>query len=85
MSNKIKRKWDVLDSDKRNFVIREIIGFFANERDEEIGVIAAGELLDFFLQNLHAEIYNQAVIDTKKTVKDGLDSLQIDLDLMLNK
>ncbi|HPH78938.1 MAG TPA: DUF2164 domain-containing protein [bacterium] len=83
--NKIKRKWDVLSPEKRNYLVREIINYFATERDEEIGVIAAEELLDFFQQNLHDEIYNQAVNDTKKTVKDSLDGLQIDLDLMINR
>ncbi len=83
--NKTKRKWDILDDQKKQFLIKEIIGYFQNERNEEIGIIAAGEILDFFLQQLHPEIYNQALDDVKKTVKDGTDNILIDLDLMKNK
>jgi len=83
--SKVKRKWDILDKDKKRYMINEIIGYFQNERDEEIGIVAASEILDFFLQNLHDEIYNKAVNDVKSTVKEGVDGIQIDLDLMLNK
>lgn len=35
-----------------------IIGFFQHERDEEIGVIAAQEVLDFFSDHLAPVVYN---------------------------
>lgn len=65
----IKRKWDVLTKERRDTLTREIITYFKTERDLEIGVIAAEDILDFFLQALVADIYNKAVSDSKKPSK----------------
>jgi len=71
--------------ERRESVIREIIGYFQTERDTEIGVLAAEEILDFFLEATGKDIYNKAVADSKATIKQGLENLEIDLDLLLNK
>jgi uncharacterized protein (DUF2164 family) len=55
------RAWDTLSKDEREHAIRGIVAYFQSERDEDIGVIAAGELLDFFLQTTGKNIYNQAL------------------------
>jgi hypothetical protein len=39
--NKIKRKEDILSEEKRKSGIEIIIKFFKEERNEEIGIIAA--------------------------------------------
>jgi len=57
----IKRDWDVLSDDERKVAIDEIIGYFATGRNEEIGIIAAGELLDMFLRTTGGTIYNHAL------------------------
>lgn len=81
-----KRKWDLLLSkDKREKFIREITTYFATERDEEIGVLAAEEILDFFLESIGKDIYNKAINDSKTTIKQSMENLEIDLDLLLNK
>ncbi len=79
---KIKRTWDVLTDEKRKEVIKEIISFFQTERDEEIGVVAAGNVLDFFLQETVKDIYNKAIEDSKKLLKKRFDDLDLDLDLL---
>ena len=50
--HEIKRKWDLLPKEKRKSCIDEIITFFKQKRDEEIGVIAAEDILGFFLQDI---------------------------------
>jgi len=45
-----KRKWDLISKEQREESIKKIIDFFQTERDEEIGMIAADEILNHFLQ-----------------------------------
>jgi len=81
----IKRKWDVLTKERRESLIKEIITYFKTKRDEELGILAAEDILDFFLENLHKDIYNKAVEDSKVTIKQNFDNLEIDLDLLFDK
>lgn len=81
----IKRKWDLLSKDRRSDLIKEVITYFKTKRDQEIGVIAAEDILDFFLEALSEDIYNKAINDSKTTIKQTFENLEIDLDLLLNK
>lgn len=56
--------FDLKDEEKKE-LIDTIIQFFDEERDEKIGIIAAENLLDFFLNNLGKSIYNKALDDAK--------------------
>lgn len=47
----------------RREALASIIRYFKEARDEEIGQIAAGNLLDFVLQEIGPSIYNKAVAD----------------------
>lgn len=80
-----KRKWDLLSKERRAILIKQVITYFKTKRDQEIGVIAAEEILDFFLEALSEEIYNKAINDSKTTIKQTFENLEIDLDLLLNK
>lgn len=81
----IKRKWDILSKERRESLIREIVSYFKTEKDQEIGILAAEDILDFFLEALHKDIYNKAIEEAKITVKQSLENLDIDLDLLFNK
>ena len=82
---KIKRQWNILSEEERRNYINKIITFFAEERDEEIGIIAAGEVLDFFLENFSKNIYNLGVEDAKEMFKEKMTDLEVDLDAMKQK
>jgi len=81
----IKKQWDILSEEERRNYINKIITFFAEERDEEIGIIAAGEVLDFFLENFSKNIYNLGVEDAKEMFKEKMTDLEVDLDAMKQK
>ncbi len=83
--NEIKRKWDLLPKEKRKACIDEIIIFFKQKRDEEIGIIAAEDVLDFFLQNIGTNIYNKGVEDSKNLLKRQFEDLEVDLNLLLQE
>jgi uncharacterized protein (DUF2164 family) len=81
----IKRKWDLITKERRDTLVKEIITFFATKRDEEIGILAAEEILDFFLEALYGDIHNKAIDDAKVITKQTFENLEIDLDTLLNK
>ncbi|MFC1616010.1 DUF2164 family protein [Patescibacteria group bacterium] len=82
---KIKRKWNMLTEVQRDHCIREIITHYQNEKDQEIGVIAAEHLLDFFLELLVEKIYDKAIVDSKELIKRRFEDIEINLDLLLNR
>ncbi len=83
--NQPKRQWDMLSEERRQQIIKEIVTFFKESRDETIGVIAAEDLLDFFLQNTAKDLYNKGVTDAGKLLTGRLADLQVDLDSLINK
>lgn len=52
-----------VDKQKKKVMIDSIKEYFYNEREEELGDLAAGMILDFFLEELAPEIYNKGVYD----------------------
>lgn len=76
----IKRTWEKLTDEEKRLAKEELILFFENERDEKIGVIAAEEIIDFFLQSLGGKLYNKGVNDAKKAMENRIEELKFDLD-----
>ncbi|WP_138205798.1 DUF2164 domain-containing protein [Haloimpatiens lingqiaonensis] len=70
MTNKIN-----VSKEKREKMISSIKEYFFNERDEELGDLAAGLILDFFIKELSTEFYNQGVYDSYKYMNDRIDDL----------
>ncbi|AZV57533.1 DUF2164 domain-containing protein [Clostridium sp. AWRP] len=73
--NKIK-----LSKEKKQEMISTIKDYFLNERDEELGDLASSLILDFIVEELAPEFYNQGVYDCYKYIADrneDLLSLQI--------
>lgn len=59
-----------ISKEKREEMISSIKDYFAEERDEEMGDLAAGLLLDFVVDELAEEFYNQGVYDAYKYLSD---------------
>ncbi len=74
------KKWDLLSDETRKRSIQETIDFFKIERDEEIGIIAAGNILDHFLESVAYEIYNSGVEDSLRLLKERFESLELDME-----
>jgi len=82
---KTKRKFDLIPDERRQQIVKDIIAFFKDERNEEIGIVAAESILDFFLQTIGEDIYNMAIADSKKLLKQNFENLEVDLDILINK
>ncbi len=77
---KAKRGWDLLPEDKHKAAVGAIIAFFKEERGEEIGVIAAEALLDFFQERVGKDFYNKGVEDAKALIKERMEDVEVDID-----
>ena len=82
--NQINRKWERLSNEEKNKAKEELILFFENERDEKIGIIAAEEILNFFLQSVGSKLYNKGVEDAKKALENRFEELKYDLNDLLD-
>ncbi|HAT03231.1 MAG TPA: DUF2164 domain-containing protein [Candidatus Magasanikbacteria bacterium] len=81
--NQTKRKWDLLTKEERDNAITKIITYFETERDEKIGIIAAEELLDFFLELTGEKIHNTAIQESKDWFKKRLEVMENDFEELL--
>jgi uncharacterized protein (DUF2164 family) len=78
--SKVKRTWERLSDEEKKSAKEELILFFENERDEKIGIIAAEEILNFFLQTVGSKLYNKGITDAKKALNNRIEELNYDLD-----
>jgi len=67
-----------LTDDRRERMLRSVRRYFADELDQEIGDLAAERLLDFFVRELGAPVYNQAIQDARAFVQQRLDDLEVE-------
>jgi uncharacterized protein (DUF2164 family) len=70
----MKTKFE-LSNDKKDYMISEIKSYFAKERDLDLGDLAAALVLDFFIEKLAQEFYNQGVEDSYKYMSGSIEDL----------
>ena len=70
-SEKIK-----LTKEQRTDMVSSIKKYFKKERGEEIGDLASGLMLDFIIERLAPEFYNQGVQDSSKYMSDRLEDME---------
>jgi uncharacterized protein (DUF2164 family) len=68
-----------LPKENKDQIIDKIKDYFYNERSEEIGDLAAENLLDFVLKEIAPYLYNQGVKDAKVMVEQKMMSLEEDI------
>lgn len=76
-------QFGLLSKEKRAHAINEIIEFYKSERNEEIGVIAAEAMLDFFLEAVGKAVYNKGVKDARNILEQRLGDFGIDLEALI--
>jgi uncharacterized protein (DUF2164 family) len=64
-----------ITKEKKDAMALEIKNYFLNERDEEFGDLASNLLLDFIIDKIAAEFYNQGVYDSCNYMKDRCEDL----------
>ncbi|WP_424356813.1 DUF2164 domain-containing protein [Methanocella sp. MCL-LM] len=64
-----------ISKEKRAEMVTAIKNYYLTERDEDIGDLAAGLILDFFIEKLAPEFYNQGVNDSYLYMEKMLEDL----------
>ncbi|PKL70973.1 MAG: DUF2164 domain-containing protein [Methanomicrobiales archaeon HGW-Methanomicrobiales-1] len=64
-----------LTSERRDEMVAEIKKYFLHEREEELGDLAAGLILDFIQKELAPEFYNQGIEDSHRYMQDAAEDL----------
>lgn len=68
-----------LNEGTRSEAVASIQMYFLEERQEEMGNIAAGALLEFILKEIGPSIYNRGVRDTRDRVQTHVMDLDVEL------
>ena len=71
-----------ISKEQKTQIIGLIQHYFREERDEEIGDLAAEFLMDFMVKQLGPFIYNQAVEDVHTILIQKMASLEEDIDAL---
>ncbi len=64
-----------LSGERRERIVRYARIFFRDELDQELSEFQADRVLDFFVKELGAPVYNQAIRDAHKFLREKLDDL----------
>lgn len=68
-----------LDGDRRQRLDLHLDGALRRELDLELGPLARSRLIDFFVKELGAPVYNQAIQDARGFLQGKLDDLEGEL------
>lgn len=68
-----------LSKEARSEAIQSIERYFQENMDERIGNIAAGALLNFFVEEIGPVIYNRAVADVQERLQSRILELDIEV------
>lgn len=80
-----KNKISLISEEKKREVTGAIIAFYKRERDEEIGVIAAEEIMELVIDLVGRDIFNKGVDETTKLLQDRLASAWVDVEAIVKK
>lgn len=64
-----------LSKEKKEHMIKTIKTYFSNERNEDLGDLGAALILDFFVDKLAPEFYNQGINDCYAYMNDRVEDI----------
>jgi len=64
-----------ISKEKREEMLSQIKDYFLRERDEELGDLASSMVLDFFVDQLAPEFYNQGILYSHTYLSEKLEDL----------
>ena len=79
MADKGRGLSERIDARRRRAMVRELQTWLREERDEDVGELAAGFLLDFVLDLAGPDLYNAALTDAAKAFREHADIVEAEL------
>ncbi len=80
-----KSNLSLISDEKKRVTVEAIIAFYKRERDEEIGVIAAEEILELVIDLVGRDIFNKGVDETVRLLQDRLSGMWVDVEAIVKK
>jgi uncharacterized protein (DUF2164 family) len=71
----VKNKKIELPKEIKKQIVEDIKTYFYDEREEEIGDLGAGLLLDFIIEEIGPVLYNQGIRDAHSYLSERLEDL----------
>ncbi|MEH2953183.1 DUF2164 family protein [Candidatus Merdisoma sp. JLR.KK011] len=71
-----------LSDRQKERLVREIRAFYLDVRGEEIGIIEERQLLDLFCEHLAPIVYNKALDDSMRWLKEQVGNIEVDYYLL---
>ena len=71
-----------LSDRQKERLVREIRAFYLDVRGEEIGIIEERQLLDLFCEHLAPIVYNKALDDSMRWLKEQAGTIEVDYYLL---
>ncbi len=71
-----------LNKKDQDLLLEKIKAFFLDERDEEIGDLAADLYLDFIKEEIAAVFYNKGVQDAKQKLEENMARMTDDIECL---
>ncbi len=68
-----------ISKEARDEAIASIQRYFLENQDEELGNLASGELLSFFLEEIGPVVYNKAVADVQERLQARI--MEVDMEI----
>lgn len=68
-----------LSREEKKEIVERVIAFFAEERDETLGHLAAEQIVDFMIGELGPHVYNQAIGDARALLADKFNQMEDEL------
>ncbi len=79
MADKGRGLSERIDARRRRAMVRELQAWLLEERDEDVGELAAGFLLDFVLDLAGPDLYNAALTDAAKAFREHADIVEAEI------
>lgn len=70
----MKSKFDIT-KEKKSKMVESIKVYFADERDEKLGDLAAMLMLEFFMEEIAPEFYNLGIEDSHAYLGEKIDDM----------
>ena len=79
MADKGRGLSERIDARRRRAMVRELQAWLLEERDEDVGELAAGFLLDFVLDLAGPDLYNAALTDAARAFREHADIVEAEV------
>lgn len=76
------KQWDIKDAELNRKCINEVIRRIQEIEGDEVGMIAAQDIINIIKENLAPVFYNKGIEDARKVVQSKIQDIDIDLDIL---